>query len=94
MPAWGPIRCSTSARFYTRETKRLTARRPGQATTYLTLTGHGLRIVIHAGAGQDVLRTTSCRRLRYEPEANGTLNIPSPRKEATLRKITNRLKDE
>ena len=79
--------------FYTRETKRLTLEGLGSQDVF-DLTGHGLKIVIHAGAGDDVLRATSRRRLRYEPESNGTLNIPEPEKKKQRFENYNRLTDE
>ncbi|TDN39483.1 hypothetical protein E4631_14395 [Hymenobacter sp. UV11] len=79
--------------FYTRETNRLTLEGLGSNDTF-ELTGHGLKIVIHAGAGEDVLRATSHRRLRYEPESNGTLNTPAPTKKKEQFDIYNRLTDE
>ena len=79
--------------FYTRETKRLTLEGLG-STDVFDLAGRGLKIVIHAGAGLDVLRATSRRRLRYEPESNGTLNIPEPGEKKHRFKNYNRLKDE
>ncbi|MGI4737928.1 MAG: hypothetical protein ACRYG7_22395 [Janthinobacterium lividum] len=79
--------------FYTRETKRLTLEGLGSNDSF-DLTGHGLRIVIHAGAGQDVLRTTSHRRLRFEPESNGTLNTPGPTKKKERFENYDRLTDE
>ena len=79
--------------FYPRETKRLTLEGLGSADVF-ELTGRGLKIVIHAGAGHDVLRAASRRRLRYEPEANGTLNIPEPRTRKERLRNYNRLADE
>ena len=79
--------------FYTRETKRLTLEGLGSADVF-ELTGQGLKIVIHAGAGPDVLRATSRRRLRYEPESNGTLNTPAPRKKKQRFDNYDRLTDE
>lgn len=79
--------------FYTRETKRLTLEGLGGDDVF-ELTGHGLRIVIHAGAGADVLRATSPRRLRYEPESNGTLNTPAPTKKKERFDNYDRLTDE
>jgi hypothetical protein len=79
--------------FYTRETKRLTLEGLGAADVF-ELTGRGLRIVVHAGAGADVLRATSHRRLRYEAEANGTLNTPAPTKKKQRFDNYDRLTDE
>ncbi len=79
--------------FYTRETKRLTLEGLG-ANDVFELTGHGLKIVIHAGAGEDVLRAGSRRRLRYEPYSNGTLNTPAPTKKKERFDNYNRLTDE
>ena len=79
--------------FYTRETKRLTLEGLGSDDVF-ELTGHGLKIVIHAGAGQDVLRAASRRRLRYEPESNGTLNTPGPTTKKERFDNYNRLADE
>ena len=79
--------------FYTRETKRLTLEGLGAADMF-ELSGRGLRIVVHAGAGPDVLRATSQRRLRYEPEANGTLNTPAPTKKKQRFDNYDRLTDE
>jgi hypothetical protein len=79
--------------FYTRETKRLTLEGLG-GNDQFELTGHGLKIVIHAGAGEDVLRATSHRRLRYEPESNGTLNSPAPTKSKERFANYDRLTDE
>jgi hypothetical protein len=79
--------------FYTRETKRLTLEGLGSDDVF-DLTGHGLKIVIHAGAGQDVLHTTSHRRLRYEPDSNGTLNTPAPTKKKQRFDNYDRLTDE
>ncbi len=79
--------------FYTRETKRLTLEGLG-STDVFDLTGRGLKIVIHAGAGPDVLRATSRRRLRYEPESNGTLNIAEPGGKKQRFQNYNRLTDE
>jgi hypothetical protein len=79
--------------FYTRETKRLTLEGLG-ANDMFDLTGHGLKIVIHAGAGEDVLRAASRRRLRYEPESNGTLNTPAPQKKKQRFDNYDRLTDE
>jgi hypothetical protein len=79
--------------FYTRETKRLTLEGLG-ADDVFEMQGQGLKIVIHAGAGQDVLRTTSHRRLRYEPESNGTLNTPAPVKKKQRFDNYDRLTDE
>ena len=79
--------------FYTRETKRLTLEGLGSADVF-ELAGRGLKIVIHAGAGLDVLRATSRRHLRYEPESNGTLNIPEPGEKKQRFKNYNRLTDE
>ena len=79
--------------FYTRETKRLTLEGLGSNDVF-ELTGHGLRIVIHAGAGEDVLRATSHRHLRYEPESNGTLNTPAPTKKKERFDNYDRLTDE
>ncbi|GAA4506191.1 hypothetical protein GCM10023172_35160 [Hymenobacter ginsengisoli] len=79
--------------FYTRETKRLTLEGLGGDDVF-DLTGYGLKIVVHAGAGQDVLHTTSHRRLRYEPESNGTLNTPAPTKKKQRFDNYDRLTDE
>jgi len=79
--------------FYTRETKRLTLEGLG-ADDLFELQGQGLKIVVHAGAGQDVLRATSHRRLRYEPESNGTLNTPGPQKKKERFENYDRLTDE
>jgi hypothetical protein len=79
--------------FYTAETKRLTLEGLGSNDSF-ELTGQGLKIVIHAGAGEDVLRTTSHRRLRYEPESNGTLNTPAPQKKKQRFDNYDRLTDE
>ncbi len=79
--------------FYARETKRLTLEGLGGNDRF-ELSGHGLKIVIHAGAGQDVLRATSRRRLRYEPDSNGTLNKPEPTKKNERFENYDRLKDE
>ncbi|MDO7888003.1 hypothetical protein [Hymenobacter cheonanensis] len=79
--------------FYTRETKRLTLEGLGGNDVF-ELTGHGLKIVVHAGAGADVLRATSRRRLRYEPESNGTLNTPAPTKKKQRFDNYDRLTDE
>jgi hypothetical protein len=79
--------------FYSRETKRLTLEGLG-ADDVFSLSGHGLKIVVHAGAGQDVLRATSHRRLRYEPESNGTLNTPAPTKKKQRFDNYDRLTDE
>lgn len=79
--------------FYTRETKRLTLEGLGGNDVF-DLTGHGLKIVIHAGAGEDILHATSRRRLRYEPESNGTLNTPAPTKHKERFDNYDRLTDE
>ena len=79
--------------FYTRETNRLTLEGLGSNDVF-DLSGHGLKIVIHAGAGADVLRATSHRRLRYEPESNGTLNAPAPVKKKQRFDNYDRLTDE
>ncbi|GAB3638032.1 hypothetical protein GCM10027422_36220 [Hymenobacter arcticus] len=79
--------------FYTTETNRLTLEGLGNNDTF-ELTGQGLKIVIHAGAGDDVLRATSHRRLRYEPESNGTLNAPTPQKKKQRFDNYDRLTDE
>ena len=79
--------------FYTHETKRLTLEGLGAADKF-DLTGHGLKIVVHAGAGEDVLHATSHRRLRYEPESNGTLNAPAPTKKKERFDNYDRLTDE
>ena len=79
--------------FYTAETKRLTLEGLGSDDLF-ELTGQGLKVVIHAGAGQDVLHATSHRRLRYEPESNGTLNTPAPKKKKQRFDNYDRLRDE
>ncbi|QKG55532.1 hypothetical protein GKZ68_02075 [Hymenobacter sp. BRD128] len=79
--------------FYTRETKRLTLEGLGGDDQF-DLTGDGLKLVVHAGAGQDVLRAASHRRLRYEPESNGTLNTPAPTKKKERFDNYDRLTDE
>jgi hypothetical protein len=79
--------------FYTRETKRLTLEGLGGDDVF-DVAGHGLQLVVHAGAGQDVLRASSHRRLRYEPESNGTLNTPAPTKKKQRFDIYDRLTDE
>ncbi len=79
--------------FYTAETKRLTLEGLGSDDLF-ELTGQGLKIVVHAGAGQDVLHATSPRGLRYEPDSNGTLNTPAPQKKKQRFDNYDRLTDE
>ena len=80
--------------FYTKETKRLTLEGL-QARDLFEVTGPtGLQLVIHAGAGADVLRAASRRRLRYEEEANGRLNRPEPKNKHEQFHPYDRLEDE
>jgi len=79
--------------FYTRETNRLTLEGL-ESRDVFEVRGQGLKVVIHAGAGADVLQATSRRRLRYEEESNGRLNRPEPRNKHEQFHPYDRLADE
>ena len=65
--------------FYTSENQRLTLEGLEARDVFDVTGSRGVHLVIHAGAGADVLRAASRRRLRYEEESNGRLNRPEPR---------------
>jgi hypothetical protein len=90
----GPDSLYYQRTFYTRETKRLTLEGLEARDLFEVSGERGLQLVIHAGAGPDVLRTPSRRRLRYEEEANGRLNRPEPVKKRERFYPYDRLEDE
>ncbi|NML64468.1 hypothetical protein HHL22_04550 [Hymenobacter sp. RP-2-7] len=90
----GPDSLYYQRTFYTRETKRLTLEGLESRDLFEVSGARGLRLVIHAGAGPDVLRAPSRRRLRYEEEANGRLNRPEPKNKHEQFYPYDRLEDE
>ena len=90
----GPDSLYYQRTFYTRETQRLTLEGLEARDLFEVSGERGLPLVIHAGAGPDVLRAPARRRLRYEEEANGRLNRPEPRNQHERFHPYDRLEDE
>ncbi|MGI4872484.1 MAG: hypothetical protein ACRYFX_15060 [Janthinobacterium lividum] len=91
--ALGPDSLIFARTYLSRETRHLTLEGLGGDDVF-ELTGHGLPVVAHGGAGQDVLRATSHRRVKFEQEASDHLPVPAPRTKKERFKHYDRLEDE
>jgi hypothetical protein len=81
--------------YFTKETRRLTLEGLGSNDIFdIAGSGRGLRLVLHGGAGQDVMRPTDAPRLEFGQEANGNLDVPKPRTEKEKLENYDRLEDE
>lgn len=79
--------------YFTKETRRLTLEGLGSNDVF-DIAGRGLRLVLHGGAGQDVVRSADASRIEFGQEANGNLDVPKPRTEKEGLKNYDRLEDE
>ena len=79
--------------YFTKETRRLTLEGLGSNDIF-DVAGHGLPLVLHGGAGQDVLRPADAPRLNFNQEANGELDVPRPRTKKEELENYDRLEDE
>jgi hypothetical protein len=79
--------------YFTKETHRLTLEGLGSNDIF-DITGRGLPLVLHGGAGQDIVRPTDAPRVEFSQEANGNLDVPKPRTEKEGLKNYDRLADE
>jgi hypothetical protein len=79
--------------YFTKETRRITLEGLNSNDVF-EVSGRGLRLVLHGGGGQDVVRSTDATRLTFEQEANGNLDVPKPRTEKEALKNYDRLADE
>ncbi|MFD1872821.1 hypothetical protein [Hymenobacter bucti] len=79
--------------FFNKETRRLTLEGLGSNDTF-EVTGRGLPLVLHGGAGQDVVRPAGGTRIEFGQEANGNLDVPRPRTDKEALKNYDRLEDE
>jgi hypothetical protein len=79
--------------FYNRETHRITLEGLDSNDVF-DISGNGLPLVLHGGAGEDVVRPTNNRRLKFEQNANGKLPVPAPRTKKERFDNYDRLTDE
>lgn len=79
--------------YFSKQTRRLTLEGLGDNDVF-EVTGRGQRLVLHGGAGQDVVRPTLAPRLKFEQEANGNLDVPAPRTKKEELENYDRLADE
>ena len=79
--------------FLRRETRRLTLEGLGSNDMF-EVVGFGLPLVLHGGAGADVLHATTKRQLQFEQEANGELSVAVPRTKKERFDNYDRLTDE
>jgi hypothetical protein len=79
--------------YFTKETHRLTLEGLGSNDVF-DISGRGLRLVLHGGAGQDVVRPADSSRIKFEQEANGNLDVPKPRTKKEELENYDRLVDE
>jgi hypothetical protein len=79
--------------YFTKETRRLTLEGLGSNDIF-DIAGRGLPLVLHGGAGQDVVRPPDAPRIEFSQEANGNLDVPRPRTEKEGLKNYDRLEDE
>jgi hypothetical protein len=81
--------------FFSKETRRLTLEGLGSNDIFEVVgTGRGLPLVLHGGAGQDVVRPADAPRIEFGQEANGNLDVPRPRTDKEALKNYDRLEDE
>jgi len=79
--------------FFRKETRRLTLEGLGSADVF-EVSGQGMRLVVHGGAGADVVRPANPARIKFEQEANGDLPVPAPRTKKEELENYDRLEDE
>jgi hypothetical protein len=79
--------------YFSKETRRITLEGLSSNDVF-DVSGRGLRLVLHGGGGQDVVRAADATRLTFEQEANGNLDVPKPRTEKEALKNYDRLADE
>ena len=79
--------------YFTKETHRLTLEGLGSNDIF-DISGRGIRLVLHGGAGQDIVRPANAPRIEFGQEANGNLDVPKPRTEKEGLKNYDRLEDE
>jgi hypothetical protein len=79
--------------FFGRETHHITIEGL-DGNDVFDLTGNGLPLVLHGGAGDDVVRPSSNHRLKFEQHANGKLPVPAPRTKKERFDNYDRLTDE
>jgi hypothetical protein len=79
--------------FFGRETRRIVLEGLDSNDVF-DLTGDGLPLVLHGGAGDDVVHPTTNRRLKFEQNANGKLPVPAPRTKKERFDNYDRLTDE
>lgn len=89
----GPDSLYFQRTYFGKETRRLTLEGLG-SDDIIDVSGRGLRLVVHGGAGQDVVRPTPAPRLKFEQEANGNLDVPAPRTKKEELENYDRLEDE
>lgn len=81
--------------FFSKETRRLTLEGLGSNDIFEVVgTDRGLPLVLHGGAGQDVVRPADAPRIEFGQEANGNLDVPRPRTDKEALKNYDRLEDE
>ena len=79
--------------YFSKETRRLTLEGLGSNDIF-DVAGRGLPLVLHGGAGQDVVRPADAPHLEFGQEANGNLDVPKPRTEKEGLENYDRLEDE
>ncbi|MGI4865544.1 MAG: hypothetical protein ACRYFZ_16605 [Janthinobacterium lividum] len=79
--------------FLSKETRRLTLEGLGSNDIF-EVSGRGLPLVLHGGAGQDVVRPAAAPRVDFSQEANGELEVPRPRNKKEELENYDRLADE
>lgn len=79
--------------FFRKETRRLTLEGLGGDDIF-EVSGRGLPLELHGGAGHDVVRPASSPRLKFKQEANGNLPVPTPRSKKEELENYDRLGDE
>lgn len=79
--------------FYGRETRHITLEGL-DGNDVFDLTGDGLPLVVHGGAGEDVVHPSTNRRLKFDQNANGKLPVPAPRTKKERFDNYDRLTDE
>ena len=79
--------------YFSKETRRLTLEGLGDNDIF-DISGQGLRLVLHGGAGQDVVRPATPPRVEFGQEANGNLDVPKPRTKKEELENYDRLVDE
>jgi hypothetical protein len=89
----GPDSLYFQRTYFSKETRRLTLEGLGSNDIF-DISGRGLRLVLHGGAGQDVVRPADAPRVEFGQEANGNLDVPKPRTEKEKLKNYDRLEDE